>query len=710
MDTIIGTSSIADLSSSIDWENAPSLRADFKTANFTLDELYPWLMSFNGIQENIQDVQSVQGTVTFQNLKVEGPLFRPQNWRPQTQGVVENAIVKLKKLQKPLHLTHGKFSWNGSRIIFTDFDATLGNSSVLQASGDLNWGTQPKFNTQSGPAIFDLEDITPWLFSFGNFNNIFKKYEPLTGILAFQHMALSCPISSEAYRQLKLSADIQNLTIHAKRLPGPLRLNKGQFSWQNTQLTLNNIDAALGNSTISQLSADFNWGTASTLDVHSESMQLFAGEIYPWLLSFEILQPILREFSASDGILGLQDLNLNGPLHHPADWEYRLTCQMQHLVVTSEVFGAPVTVTNGQFEISNEMTSGAVENKIIVGPTNIAWEKNLLTMMGEIWASNRNVLLSLDVAADGIDWKQIKNILDYIEKKNTAPNKLKWDGFLQGSINVQSDKFNYDAYRVQPLQAKVSFDHDKVMIAVDKAVICNISFRGLVKIQAQALEIYFVPTVADQELGSTLTCITDKKDLATGIYDLSGELMAKSKPEEFPRSLSGNVVFTAETGRIYRFGLLAKIFAILNVTEVYRGEIPDLTGAGFAYHSMKARAKLQGGKIIMEECAIDGASMGIACEGDIDIADKKMNLVVLVAPFKTVDRIVKKIPLISGILGGKLISIPFSAKGDLKDPQVRPLPPTAVGSGVLGILERTLKLPITIIQPLLSGGNNEKQK
>ena len=61
----------------------------------------------------------------------------------------------------------------------------------------------------------------------------------------------------------------------------------------------------------------------------------------------------------------------------------------------------------------------------------------------------------------------------------------------------------------------------------------------------------------------------------------------------------------------------------------------------------------------------------------------------------------KKIPLISTVLGGKLISIPFRAKGDLTDPMVIPLSPTAVGSGVLGVMERTLKLPITIIQPLM---------
>jgi hypothetical protein len=170
------------------------------------------------------------------------------------------------------------------------------------------------------------------------------------------------------------------------------------------------------------------------------------------------------------------------------------------------------------------------------------------------------------------------------------------------------------------------------------------------------------------------------------------------------------VAFSAREGRIYRFGLLAKILSILNVTEIYRGEVPDLTGKGFAYRSMKANAKIKGGKLIMQECSIDGVSMGIACEGNIDLSEKKMNLTVLVAPFKTVDRIVDIIPLVGHVLGGNLISIPFQAKGDLKDPDVIPLPPKAVGSGVLGILERTLKLPITIIQPIFPGSKSKKKE
>jgi hypothetical protein len=320
--------------------------------------------------------------------------------------------------------------------------------------------------------------------------------------------------------------------------------------------------------------------------------------------------------------------------------------------------------------------------------------------------SGHDLRLELEVNADGLAWDQINTVLEYIAQKKGASDAGEQPQNLLGTIQVKSTNFFWSKYTVHPLEAEITFKRNKVVVAVSQAGFCGISFRGLLSLADQTLDLYLVPSAADQKLAPTLTCLTAKNDLATGTYNLNGEILAKAKPEAITRSLKGNLAFSAQEGRIYQFGLLAKVLAILNVTEIYRGEVPDLTGEGFAYHSMSAMMKLRGGKILMEQCSIDGTSMGIACEGDIDLVENKMNLLILVAPFKTVDRIVEILPLIGRVLGGKLISIPFRAKGDLDNPTVYALSPTAVGSGILGILERTLKLPITIIQPVLTGSQD----
>jgi hypothetical protein len=66
-----------------------------------------------------------------------------------------------------------------------------------------------------------------------------------------------------------------------------------------------------------------------------------------------------------------------------------------------------------------------------------------------------------------------------------------------------------------------------------------------------------------------------------------------------------------------------------------------------------------------------------------------------------VDSVIKRIPLVGNILGGTLVSIPVSVKGDLKKPDVTILSPAAVGEGLLGIMKRTVDVPLKIINPFL---------
>ena len=70
-------------------------------------------------------------------------------------------------------------------------------------------------------------------------------------------------------------------------------------------------------------------------------------------------------------------------------------------------------------------------------------------------------------------------------------------------------------------------------------------------------------------------------------------------------------------------------------------------------------------------------------------------------PLKTVDSIVSNIPLVGYLLGGSLISVPFSLKGNIKDPKISILPPAAVGEGLVGIMKRTVNLPVKIFDSVV---------
>jgi hypothetical protein len=98
---------------------------------------------------------------------------------------------------------------------------------------------------------------------------------------------------------------------------------------------------------------------------------------------------------------------------------------------------------------------------------------------------------------------------------------------------------------------------------------------------------------------------------------------------------------------------------------------------------------------------MDAPSMKMVAEGTIDVNAETVDLTLLVAPLKTVDAVVSHIPILGHVLGGSLLTIPIKVKGRLQDPQVTPLDPSEVGSGLLRVMTRIVKLPVGLLNPLL---------
>ena len=704
----IGKSSMTNCAIAVDWNATPSLSASSQSAKFGLGELYTWLVSFEQFKNSLSNISQLKGDIATNNLEIKGPFYKPSDWRFQTSGVVNKLILNSKKLAKPVQIDRGQFTWQGTKIRFSGVDATIGKSTIDGVSGDVNWTQAPVFSTRSGRAFFYIGDIRPFIFSYGSASTALEQFKPINGLLSFKNMAVSGPLSELQFGKVSFSGDIEKIKVDAKGLPGPVQVNRGNISWHRNRIEIKKINVVAGKSAISQFSAIFNLNKSRIFEVQAQSLMVVAKEVYPWLLSFDKIKSFLKDFAATKGLVSLAGLKIQGPLHNPTQWQSTVTGNIQNLGLTSDAFGGPLTVNNGSFHLTSETDMKSVRNKIQVNEMDLSWGKNHLTLIGGWTTSKEDIFLDLTIAADAVDWSQANTLVEFIMNKRKDPSGVLGNKDFIGNLQVTADNFNYETYAAIPLIAEIQFEPDETIISIHRAVVCSISIKGQLKVNAQTLEVSLVPAAVNQMLAPTLSCLTDQTNLAMGPFNLNGHLRSKGRADDLPRSISGEMAFSAAKGRIYRFGLLAKILSILNVTEIYRGEIPDLVGEGFAYHSMTIGADLEKGKLILTECSIDGVSMGIACEGDIDIAEKKMDLIILVAPFKTVDRIIKLLPLIKQILGGKLISIPFRAKGHLKDPVVIPLHPTAVGSGLLGVLERTIKLPITIIQPVFSSGKNKK--
>jgi hypothetical protein len=88
--------------------------------------------------------------------------------------------------------------------------------------------------------------------------------------------------------------------------------------------------------------------------------------------------------------------------------------------------------------------------------------------------------------------------------------------------------------------------------------------------------------------------------------------------------------------------------------------------------------------------------MTVTAAGEHDLQSGRFDLIMLVAPLVTLDRIFDYIPLIGGILT-TLDTVPLSAKGTLDNVQVYPLAPSAIGYGLAEMMKKTVERPIKLI-------------
>jgi hypothetical protein len=662
------------------------------------------LVKNKDFQTELSSIKELEGTATGK-LVLGGST---KNVNVQVEVSAMHLKTRYQRIPYPLIMDGGRLFFDEDHVELNNFNAVCGKSFLSQLSSTLSWGKAIRLNLLSQKALISLDQIYPWLLTFGDLKPALDIFKPLKGTLALQELEYKGPLSIQDTPQLELRAKFDESNLTSKRLPGPIVITAGQFSWQGPQIRLQNLNGRLGKSDFSQLSTELEWGRAAHFEVKSESALISLDEIYPWLLSFAKLENSLQVISAVTGTLGLRDVEIKGPPDRPAEWRFAAQGELQNLVLTSDILKAPVSMADGKFIVTQADYSGVALNCLKVGSSHLTWGESHLMIVGDIFFPTGGPILDMDVSLDRLDWDRIEKIIAYAKEKEGASNHRLWKRQIRGNLKINAEYFQYKGYVLQPVQADLSFKPDELAVAIEKADLCGIALDGVINVADQNLEYYFVPKAKNQDLAHSLACLSNQKAEASGKYSLDGEIMAKIKPQTTSEFYSGNLHFSADNGRIYRFGLLAKILAILNVTEIFRGEVPDLLGKGFAYKTITARVNFHGSKLLIKEFSIDGNSMTIVSEGEINLVEEKLNLVVLVAPFKTVDTIIKKIPLVRTILGGKLISIPFRAVGDLNDYQVIPLSPTAVGSGILGIMERTAKLPFTIIQPLLEPEKKEK--
>jgi hypothetical protein len=291
-----------------------------------------------------------------------------------------------------------------------------------------------------------------------------------------------------------------------------------------------------------------------------------------------------------------------------------------------------------------------------------------------------------------------------VDKKNNPSKSFSlWSLPVTGTVSLRTAFLEARGHRVQDLRAVATLQHEILKINVTEASLCGVRSPLSLRLTPKEVDADLSVTGTNQSLEGVVQCLTSVPVIMTGNFDIAGTLTVRGTPHEIGKSwakhLAGTVAFSAREGEIRKMALLGNILSLKSVSDLLKGDV-GLGEHGFKYHSIAVGAKIENGQVSVEQATLDSPALGLAAAGTVSLENYDSRLTVLVAPFGKLDRMVRKTPVLGYVIGGALTSIPVGVSGDIRNPLVVPLGPRAVGSQVLGVFERTFKLPGKMVEPL----------
>jgi hypothetical protein len=667
----VGQSAFTGLTGRIDWKRQPDFEIRSGKCRMICEEIFPWLSSLEALSDIRDDYRVPKGLVVVSEMAGKGLLSDPASWQFRAAGSLKDVVLRVSSLPDALNIVSGKFTaleeGTQQRATFQDVEIRFLDASV-KASGILH--------------DYLNDAISGGITFAGNFD---------TDAMAW-------------ISELARMRDVLDFRM-------PLSFSQARLEWKGEDSLFFKAEATVGNGP--QISTEMQWSPRALVldeviirDQGRETHMAFAFDNEEKSLSLNFRGHLSREtinrlFVTNPFTKGWikGDFQARVLLKDPAGSSAKGTLSGDDLVFP---LALDVPLLLDSVELS------ADGRRVRIHSALCTWGDQRLALDGDVGLSPSGFDLDLNLKTPHLDLNKIQKAFGENWGGRDQEKRAEWYAFpVQGRVQVSADACMIKSYNWRPLHAEVSLRKDKVSVTVTEARVCGISTSGVLDVAPAAYSLDFKLLSENQDVAQTAHCLLSERLNATGKYTLKGAIAGRGKPETLVSSLQGNLELLAENGRIHRHVPMQKLFAYLNVTDLFRGRIPDMSKEGFPYNVIDADIRLQNRKLIFDEWILDSPSMEIIGQGEVDLGQNRIDMTVLVAPLKAVDSVVKRIPGVRYITGGALISGAAKIEGDLKNPGVKALPASAVGEGLLGMMKRTLKLPIKVIEPVRSRGKEQ---
>ncbi len=334
-------------------QSTPPLSLEVKGSQIEVASTRQMALALSGKNDVVKDIFEIVkgGSVPSITLKAQGNSLSDLGNLDNMviRGQMRDGEITIPDIQLDLTDAAGEVVIARGILEGQNLQARLGNS--LGQNGRLKLGLigdVAPFHLETNLRA-DLSELPPILERLVDDKNFQKELALLKELKGSANGKL---VLGEDTGNVKVKVEASNiqLSAHYGRLPHPLQIIGGNFSYDENRIGVRQLSGKLGKSSFSDLSGGVGLGKNQDLAIRSGQFGLLLAEIVPWLASFDKMREISKFYGGGKSIMTLSQVTVKGPLFSPTKWHFNISGDVKDLVLKNMPGRpAPLTIASAKF-------------------------------------------------------------------------------------------------------------------------------------------------------------------------------------------------------------------------------------------------------------------------------------------------------------------------------------------------------------------------
>ncbi|NOQ67485.1 MAG: AsmA family protein, partial [Desulfobacterales bacterium] len=450
----LGKSTFNNLSLIENWADKPTIDIQSGTFQIVLDEIYPWLASFEELAKELENITEITGIADITVKSLKGTLL-PANLQYEVHGSLKDIDLTANTIPGPLNIETGQINIEPDKITFKDLHANL-LDSTLTYSGVLQNFLNGKTNAEVIVTNAEIgAEVNDW---FVEQIKVPKEYIFRTPLLISR--------------------------AHAKWTRDELLDLQGDFSIENGPIFT--VDTMLNPDELVLR----NLGLKSGDDQASIKLHLkkrIIGAEFQGSLSQKTIDKIMLHNEA------FPDAWIKGDIHFNIDMDSLATSAASGKLDGGKFI---IPLESDKHFLLDSFSLTATDKAIKINSAEVEFENKKYSINGQASLAQERLSIDMEVKTDTVELDKILAALQTGDEKESDADDEKrvgksWDLTIHGKLKLHTDSLLYNGYTWKPFESLITFENNSLGIDILTAELCNLSTPGKISFHDDQIALDF---------------------------------------------------------------------------------------------------------------------------------------------------------------------------------------------------------------------------